>query len=82
MRVRQNANHEKRHLGDRWASQLEICFWLTATVFGKQRVSFKAVFDAAQVQLMKKFGMEMVPLASKEKVTLKDRLSTIFLEYL
>lgn len=27
---------------------------------------------------MKKFGMEMVPLASKEKVTLKDRLSMIF----
>lgn len=46
------------------------------TVFGKNKASWKKVFDSTQLQLKKKFGMEMVELPLKEKVTLKDRLGT------
>jgi len=42
-------------------------------VFGKHRAPFKQVFDEAQMQLRNKFGMEMVELPSKEKITLKER---------
>ena len=39
----------------------------------KQRVPFKRVFDLAQLQLRSIFGMQMVELPGREKVTLKDR---------
>jgi hypothetical protein len=42
-------------------------------VIGKQRGSFKRVFDAAQIQLRTKFGMQMVELPTKERTTLKDK---------
>lgn len=38
----------------------------------KQRVPFKRVFDLAQNQLRVVFGMEMVELPGREKVTLKE----------
>jgi len=43
-------------------------------VFGKHKVSFKQVFDEAQEQLRNKFGMEMIELPSKEKITKKARI--------
>jgi melanoma-associated antigen len=46
---------------------------ISYTVFGKHKVPFKHVFDAAQEQLRKKFGMEMIELPLKEKVTERDR---------
>ncbi|KFY18523.1 hypothetical protein V493_08546 [Pseudogymnoascus sp. VKM F-4281 (FW-2241)] len=43
-------------------------------VFGKHGGRrFQLLFDEAQVLLEEKFGMQMVELPSKEKVTLKDR---------
>jgi len=43
-------------------------------VIGKQRGNnFKRIFDSAQQQLRTKFGMEMVVLPAKEKITLKDK---------
>jgi hypothetical protein len=48
-------------------------------VFGKHKAPFKQVFDAAQTQLRKKFGMEMVELPLKEKITLKERRGTSIL---
>lgn len=39
----------------------------------KRRGTFNRVFDAAQKQLRTKFGVEMVELPLKEKVTLKER---------
>ena len=42
-------------------------------VIGKQRRSFKRVFEAAQKQLQKKFGMEMVELPAREKVTMREK---------
>jgi len=42
-------------------------------VIGKQRGRFKKTFDAAQLQLQTKFGMEMVELPVREKVTLKEK---------
>ncbi len=43
-------------------------------VFGKHKVPFKQVFDEAQEQLRKKFGMEMIELPWKEKTTKKARI--------
>ncbi|KAI0487656.1 MAGE protein [Xylaria cf. heliscus] len=42
-------------------------------VLGTQARSFRRVFDAAQEQLQKVFGMEMVELPVREKRTLKDK---------
>ncbi|KAI1309534.1 MAGE protein [Xylaria venustula] len=42
-------------------------------VLGAQARSFRRVFDAAQEQLQKVFGMEMVELPVREKRTLKDK---------
>jgi len=42
-------------------------------VFAKRRVNFKKIFDLTQKQLRTVFGMAMVELPSREKVTLKDR---------
>lgn len=53
---------------------------LKLAVLGKQHRSFKKVFDAAQDQLRKKFGMEMVQLPQREKVTLKAKRSKFRLE--
>jgi hypothetical protein len=51
----------------------------TSTVFGKHKVSFKRIFDAAQTQLRAKFGMEMKELPQRERVTLKDRRGKAYL---
>lgn len=48
---------------------------LTGAVFNKRRVPFKRVFDAAQQQLKNKFGMQMVALPEKEKITIKEKQS-------
>lgn len=46
-------------------------------VIGKQhRGTFKRVFDSAQKDLRAKFGMEMVQLTSREKVTMKEKRGT------
>ncbi len=42
-------------------------------VIGKQRGSFKRVFESAQIQLRTKFGMEMVELPVREKTTMKEK---------
>lgn len=42
-------------------------------VFGKHKAPFQQVFGEAQIQLRNKFGMEMVELPLKEKITLKER---------
>jgi hypothetical protein len=42
-------------------------------VMSKQRVPFRRVFEQAQNQLRTKFGMEMVELPMKEKITMKDK---------
>ncbi|ELR07980.1 hypothetical protein VC83_00037 [Pseudogymnoascus destructans] len=47
-------------------------------VFGKHGGRrFQQLFDEAQVLLEEKFGMQMVELPSKEKVTLKDRRAAV-----
>jgi len=46
---------------------------LTIAVLGKQHRVFRRVFDAAQKQLRSKFGMEMVELPQREKVTIKAK---------
>lgn len=44
------------------------------TVFGKHSGrKFQQIFDQAQDHLVDNFGMQMVELPSKEKITLKDR---------
>lgn len=45
----------------------------------KQRVPFKRVFEQAQTQLRTKFGMQMVELPAKEKITMKDKRCKLFL---
>ncbi|KAJ5053732.1 uncharacterized protein L3040_000023 [Drepanopeziza brunnea f. sp. 'multigermtubi'] len=44
-------------------------------VIGKQQRggAFKRIFDAAQKDLRLKFGMEMVQMTSKEKITMKEK---------
>lgn len=44
-------------------------------VLGAHARSFRRVFDAAQEQLQKVFGMEMAELPVREKRTLKDKQS-------
>ncbi|KAF8854370.1 MAGE-domain-containing protein [Acephala macrosclerotiorum] len=46
---------------------------ITEKVIGKQRGSFKRVFEGAQEQLRTKFGMEMVELPVREKTTMKEK---------
>ncbi|KAK7521189.1 MAGE family-domain-containing protein [Phyllosticta citriasiana] len=46
---------------------------ISAKVLGSQGRQFKNVFNEAQRMLRSKFGMELTPLPSKEKVTLRDR---------
>ncbi|TVY86995.1 Non-structural maintenance of chromosome element [Lachnellula willkommii] len=48
---------------------------ISEKVLGKQPRSFKHIFEAAQKQLRTKFGMEMVELPQREKVTLKAKRS-------
>ncbi|KAK5167920.1 hypothetical protein LTR04_006937 [Oleoguttula sp. CCFEE 6159] len=50
-----------------------------AKVLGKNPRQFKAVFDEAQLQLRARFGMEMVELPMKEKVTVAQRREHPFL---
>lgn len=47
-------------------------------MFG-QRVPFRRVFQQAQKQLKTKFGMQMVELPVKEKITMKDKRCKVFL---
>ncbi|KAI1171283.1 MAGE protein [Nemania sp. FL0916] len=46
-------------------------------VLGTNARAFKRVFDAAQEQLQKVFGMEMVELPTREKRTLKDKQKAV-----
>lgn len=46
---------------------------ISKTVLGSQGRQFKNVFDDAQLALRATFGMEMVELPAKEKVTIKDK---------
>ncbi|KAJ5477154.1 hypothetical protein N7539_007298 [Penicillium diatomitis] len=47
---------------------------ISTKVFGEQSArQFKTVFEAAQVHLRNKFGMEMVELPAREKVTISQR---------
>jgi hypothetical protein len=46
---------------------------ISAKVLGTQTRAFKPVFEGAQFALRTTFGMEMVELPSKEKVTMIDR---------
>lgn len=46
---------------------------LMTPVFGNRRVNFKLIFAAAQDQLKQVFGMQMVELPLREKVTVKER---------
>ena len=46
----------------------------------KQRVPFKLVFELAQMQLKTVFGMQMVELPGREKVTLKERRGRIHIQ--
>ncbi|GAP91347.1 putative mage family protein [Rosellinia necatrix] len=46
-------------------------------VLGAHARSFRRVFDAAQEQLQKVFGMEMVELPVREKRTLKDKQKAV-----
>jgi hypothetical protein len=51
---------------------------LTGTVMQKQRAPFKRVFEQAQMQLRTKFGMEMVELPVREKITMRDKRCRLF----
>ncbi|CCU75378.1 hypothetical protein BGHDH14_bgh04901 [Blumeria hordei DH14] len=42
-------------------------------VIGKQRCNFKLVFETAQKRLRDEFGLEMVELPSRVKITLKEK---------
>lgn len=44
-------------------------------VFGKQKAKYNQVFDSAQNELRRVFGMQMVELPLKEKTTLKERIA-------
>jgi hypothetical protein len=46
---------------------------ITEKVLGSQGRQFKKVFDQAQSDLRSVFGMEMVELPAKEKVTIRQR---------
>ena len=48
-------------------------------VIGKQRGNnFRKIFAAAQDQLRAKFGMELIEVPSKEKVTMKEKRSQFY----
>lgn len=47
--------------------------WTHKLVIGKQRGAFKKVFESAQKQLRNIYGMEMVELPTREKVTMKEK---------
>ena len=47
-------------------------------VMSKQRVPFRRVFEQAQRQLRTKFGMELVELPVREKITMKDKRCKLF----
>ncbi|KAB8275310.1 MAGE family-domain-containing protein [Aspergillus minisclerotigenes] len=56
---------------------------ISAKVLGEQGVrQFKVVFESAQKVLREKFGMQMVELPGREKVTIHDRRGAFFLLYL
>ncbi|RKF59771.1 putative mage family protein [Golovinomyces cichoracearum] len=46
---------------------------ITERVIGKQKCSFKQIFQEAQEQLRNCFGMEMVELPVRQKVTLREK---------
>ncbi|KOC16547.1 hypothetical protein AFLA70_459g000900 [Aspergillus flavus AF70] len=56
---------------------------ISAKVLGEQGVrQFKVVFESAQKVLREKFGMQMVELPGRERVTIHDRRGAFFLLYL
>jgi hypothetical protein len=46
---------------------------LIAIVLGSHAREFKKVFDAANSQLLDVFGMELVELPNREKVTMRQK---------
>lgn len=52
---------------------IPIDLLLTTLVLGTHSRQFKAVFDAANSQLLDTFGMEMVELPNKEKTTIRQK---------
>lgn len=53
---------------------------ISAKVLGEQGTrQFKAVFEGAQQELKRRFGMEMTELPGREKVTLTQRRGGFFL---
>lgn len=48
-------------------------YLLRRAVLGSYSRSFKQVFDVANMQLKDTFGMEMVELPNKEKVTIRQK---------
>lgn len=44
----------------------------------KQRAPFKRIFEQAQMQLRTKFGMEMIELPVREKITMRDKRCKLF----
>ena len=52
---------------------------ITEKVLGSQGRRFKKVFDQAQLDLQSVFGMEMVELPAKEKVTIRQRRGELLL---
>lgn len=52
---------------------------ITEKVLGSQGRQFKKVFDQAQSDLRSVFGMEMVELPAKEKVTIRQRRGELLL---
>lgn len=56
---------------------------ISTKVLGEQGTrQFKAVFEAAQKLLRSKFGMEMVELPAREKVTIGQRRGESFLLFI
>lgn len=50
-----------------------------AIVLGSHARDFKKVFDAANGQLLEVFGMEMVELPNRDKVTMRQKLGMLSL---
>jgi hypothetical protein len=55
-----------------------LSFNLTLAVLGTNTRMFKHVFEAANSQLMDVFGMQMVELPSREKVTVRQKRGEFF----
>jgi hypothetical protein len=59
--------------GVRKRLEAKVIVQLTMLVLGQHSRQFKAVFDAANSQLLDTFGMQMVELPNKEKTTIRQK---------